>query len=227
MDDAAPTPRRSARTGSHRPEEGPRAKRRRLIVSPAKDQQEQRPRARQAAPPGVRPGSTVFARHRHSEGRYATPQAGGRHTARHSAALSPPPSPARALLRQAQAVAELDTDWLGRRPFIMDVILNAKPPVSEYSEDIVMEALERSQAALPRQQYQFDDHEGVEQYWADQAVLWRGVAVGRGHRPLDKGYRVSAERSTASWPVDAEDDSSRSSQSDAEPWSISSNSSGC
>lgn len=92
----------------------------------------------------------------------------------------------------------------------MDVILNSRAPVSEYSEDIVMEALERSEVAFPvKHAYAFDDNDdGVEQYWADQATLWRGMQSDDEEPQLSdlNRFQESAERSTASWPSDAEDD---------------------
>ena len=117
------------------------------------------------------------------------------------------------LLRKAQQVAEADAALLGRRPSIMDVILNSRAPVSQYSEDIVMEALERSEAAFPvKHDYVFDDNgDGVEQYWADQATLWRGMESDDEVpqvSDLRNRFQESAERSTASWPSDAEDDAS-------------------
>ncbi|KZT71441.1 hypothetical protein DAEQUDRAFT_809778 [Daedalea quercina L-15889] len=131
---------------------------------------------------------------------------------------APPLSPERVLLRKAQQVVEADAALLGKRPCIMDVILNAKAPVSEYSEDIVMEALERSEAAFPvKHDYAFADDDGVERYWADQAILWRGWDSDSDDeaQPSDLiRFQESAERSTASWPSDAEDDIS--SQSDAQ-----------
>ena len=101
----------------------------------------------------------------------------------------------------------------------MDVILNSRAPVSQYSEDIVMEALERSEAAFPvKHDYVFDDNDdGVEQYWADQATLWRGMESDDDEpqiSDLNNRFQESAERSTASWPSDAEDDAS--SPSDAQ-----------
>jgi len=88
----------------------------------------------------------------------------------------------------------------------MDVILNARPPVTEYSEDILMEALELSQAALPREHYDFGDEDSLEQYWADQASLWRGAGLDQMHYPSDKRYQVSAERSTVYWQVGESED---------------------
>ena len=97
----------------------------------------------------------------------------------------------------------------------MDVILNSRAPVSEYSEDIVMEALERSEAAFPvKHGYVFDDNDdGVEQYWADQATLWRGMESDDDEPQVSDltRFQESAERSTASWPSDAEEDASPSS----------------
>ncbi|OBZ77130.1 NADH dehydrogenase [ubiquinone] iron-sulfur protein 8, mitochondrial [Grifola frondosa] len=139
-------------------------------------------------------------RHRHK------PHAHLRHTSAGPAVAHPPPlSPAKDLLRRAQQSAEVDTDWLGRRPFVMDLILNARPPVSAYSEDILMEALERSRTPRPRGEYMFGDPGALDAYWADQAAVWRGVAVDRMDFPSGIGYEVSAERTTASWAEGAED----------------------
>lgn len=132
---------------------------------------------------------------------------------------SPPHSFAKELLRSAQEIAEAKTDWLGRRPFIMDVILDSRLPVSEYSEDIIMEALELSEAAIPGgSDYAFTDGESLDAYWTTQRSLWRGVAVQRTSPTLSGQYQVSAERSTAS-PVDygQSDSSSPEAESDLSP----------
>ncbi|KAI0940158.1 hypothetical protein AcV5_001339 [Taiwanofungus camphoratus] len=183
-------------------------------VSPYKSDLGKRRHLRIKASADVEPHPVVPepTRRRHRRGPRAQLRSSDHHSMPSSMALAsalPPSSPARELLRRAQQTAEVDTDWLGRRPFVMDVILNAMPPVSEYSEDIVMEALERSQAVFPRDDYVFDDQESLERYWADHAALWRGVAVQPAHYPSSKRYQVSAERSTASWTTDTEGNSSQ------------------
>ncbi|KAH9948418.1 hypothetical protein B0H21DRAFT_707832 [Amylocystis lapponica] len=122
--------------------------------------------------------------------------------------LAPPPPPtppARDLLRRAQQTVEVDTDWLGRRPFIMDIILNAMSPAAENSEGVLLEAIGRSQADIPRRDYVFTDKNSVDQYWTDQAVLWRGIAVEPAPYLCQNRYPVSAERSTAAWVADEDD----------------------
>lgn len=178
-----------------------------------------RRRTRRPADPKVRPTKQAPLRQKRlAATRKAQP--GSRRTPaafRHTSP-TPPPSPARVLLRNAQQVVEADAAMLGRRPSIMDVILNSRAPVSEYSEDIVMEALERSEAAFPvKRDFVFDvNDDGVEQYWADQATLWRGMESDDEEPQLSdlNRFQESAERSTASWPSDAEDDTS--SPSDAQ-----------
>lgn len=160
----------------------------------------------------LRPGSPASALRRGGGRRALTPRSRGKGKGRRTAPPQPPPSPARALLTQARRAAARDADVRGRRPFIMDVILNARAPVSEYSEDVLMDALERSQAALPRarRHYAFDGVESVDAYWADQAALWRGVAADqRDGSPLQR-YQVSAERSTAGWEIDGDEDAASS-----------------
>ena len=51
----------------------------------------------------------------------------------------PHSSPAKDLLWRARQTVAVDTDWLGRRPFVMDVILGNRPSVSRFREDAIME----------------------------------------------------------------------------------------
>ncbi|OCH96007.1 hypothetical protein OBBRIDRAFT_830601 [Obba rivulosa] len=122
------------------------------------------------------------------------------------------PSPARDLLKRAQQGAEADAASSGRRPFIMDIILDSRPPVSAYSEDVLMDAIERSHAfARGRErEYVFTDRYSLDSYWADQAALWRGVADEAMNYPSAKRFRTSAERST----VSGDDNDARSTSAD-------------
>ncbi|KAH9927222.1 uncharacterized protein B0H18DRAFT_290343 [Fomitopsis serialis] len=107
---------------------------------------------------------------------------------------APLPSPARVLLRKAQKVVEADAALSGKRPTIMDVILNAKAPVSAYSEDIVMEAVERSEAAFrARHDYAFGDSDGVEQYGPTRPCRGEGgtKTTGSATSGLEQISRVS------------------------------------
>lgn len=145
-------------------------------------------------------------------------------------ASSPPPSPAKDLLRRARATAEAETDWLGRRPFIMDLVLANRPatgsqqpgarpllpggsPASGLDEDGVLEAIELCAAALRpvRGVYPIADARSLEIYWEAQAA--RSLLLGAGDvsqlAPVP-AYEVSAERSTVSWAGDGDDEAAGS-----------------
>ncbi|KAH8094851.1 hypothetical protein BXZ70DRAFT_340204 [Cristinia sonorae] len=119
-------------------------------------------------------------------------------------------SEAQEVLRLARETVEAETEGT-----IMDVILDAQPQVKQYSEDLLMDAVEARQRIqrhnTPRVQIDDADAPGritvidtqrdLDAYWEDQAVLWRGhdsedqdVDV-----PPKRFYRLSAERSTANW----------------------------
>ncbi|KAH9833715.1 uncharacterized protein C8Q71DRAFT_859992 [Rhodofomes roseus] len=224
---AAPSPRRaSSRRGARTPRSG-RSTPARSVRRPVQPKDEldigeidkaRRPDHRPAEPV-LRPPKHASPHLRRLAGSRKQAQSRGNRapTALALSSRTPPPSPARVLLRKAQKVVEADAAMFGKRPTIMDVILNARAPVTAYSEDIVMEALERSEAAFPAMHdFDFDDSDGVEQYWAVQAMMWRGHDEDDSEpRPPDwNRYQESAERSTASWPSGAEEDAS--SQSDAQ-----------
>lgn len=111
-----------------------------------------------------------------------------------------PRSPASLLLARARESVELKTDWLGRRPAIMDVILDSKvSPAVEFTEDVLIEAVERCQSWLPglrREAYNFTDEQSLDTYWADQSAIWRGMCSSEG--PATR-FPDSGERSTATW----------------------------
>ncbi|KAI0720339.1 hypothetical protein C8T65DRAFT_9704 [Cerioporus squamosus] len=115
-------------------------------------------------------------------------------------------SPAKDLLRRARATAAADADWLGRRPFIMDVILGNWPVVSQHREDAILDAIELSQAALGPVGgvYRLEEERSLELYWEAQATSLRWAA---GDSEISQhihipDYQVSAERSTVTWPGD-------------------------
>ncbi|KAI0638399.1 hypothetical protein C8Q77DRAFT_429699 [Trametes polyzona] len=147
-------------------------------------------------------------------GRTRTPPRQGR------SAATPPSSPARDLLRHAQRSAATDTDVTGRRPFVMDLILASRPVVSRYSEDVIMEAIELSRAALrPTAGIPVPSEDAGEDACRSSVLRWDartvypgagGGLMGDGKTPqqlAEGGYQlpVSAERSTAVW---AQDDTS-------------------
>ncbi len=112
-------------------------------------------------------------------------------------------SPAQELLRRARATAAIDTDWLGRRPFIMDVILGSRRP--EYGDGAVLEAVELYQAALGPAHGVYDaieDERSLELYWEAQAARVRSAAGDETQHLPVPAYQVSAERSTAIWAGD-------------------------
>lgn len=214
--------RRGARASHPDSELGPPRKRRKLSAIPAAKPSQAEERHRHTNVPARgrhRPGMSHIPRHRRGGGAKTQPRHAGDSSARRaiapSAPPSPPPSLAQELLRKAQQVVDLNTDDAGRRPCVMDVILNAKPPVFQYSEDIVMEALERSAAALPRQRvaYVVEDGGILDQSSGDQVALRQEIAVHEVHYLPGKRYQVSAERSTASWSIGQGDSSPRSSPS--------------
>ncbi|GBE79906.1 hypothetical protein BKA93DRAFT_196729 [Sparassis latifolia] len=127
----------------------------------------------------------------------------------------PPPSPMRELIRRGGQVVAGDTGS-GQRPFIMDVILNARPPVSEYTEDASLEARHRKevQTRVSQHHYVFRDKDSLERYWADQALLCRSIAAQPPHYPPENKFQLSAERSTASWDEDGNEDPHTEAESD-------------
>ncbi|KAI9000803.1 hypothetical protein BD414DRAFT_451489 [Trametes punicea] len=114
---------------------------------------------------------------------------------------SPSSSPAKDLLRRAQQCAATDTDASGRRPFIMDLILGDRPVVSQYSEDIIMEAIELSRDALrpAAGTPTLADARSLELRWEGQADEVFTAASGNSPQLMSAGYQVSAERTTATW----------------------------
>ncbi|KAI0335688.1 hypothetical protein GY45DRAFT_1366755 [Cubamyces sp. BRFM 1775] len=122
----------------------------------------------------------------------------------------PPSSPAKDLLRRAQQSAAKGADALGRRPFVMDLILGSRPAVKQYSEDVIMEAIELSRDALKPTAGLHAPEDGRR---AELRGGWRSAGLGSctaagGGSPqsatcmMNPGYQVSAERSTAVWSPD-------------------------
>ncbi|KZT24592.1 hypothetical protein NEOLEDRAFT_1179268 [Neolentinus lepideus HHB14362 ss-1] len=97
----------------------------------------------------------------------------------------------------------------GRKPLVMDVILDSLTPPTKFREDILMEALERSALPSPRWTYTFKDKNSLDAYWADQEAIWKGAHHGDylPSRPPTQS-KLSAERSTAGWtcPSDCSSD---------------------
>ncbi|KAI9068507.1 hypothetical protein FKP32DRAFT_139518 [Trametes sanguinea] len=123
-----------------------------------------------------------------------------------SNAPEPSSSPAKDLLRRAQHSAATDVDSLGRRPFIMDLILGGRPVVSQYSEDVIMEAIELSRAALRPSAGPFssaDERSAMpREERPEEAGEFSTAASGKSPQLANAGYQVSAERTTAIWPRD-------------------------
>ncbi|EPQ59157.1 hypothetical protein GLOTRDRAFT_125465 [Gloeophyllum trabeum ATCC 11539] len=136
----------------------------------------------------------------------STPKRRHKKTPSTSSASSSGMSPARLLLSQARETVQRDPGSRphGRKPFIMDVILDALPPPTEFREDILMEALERSERSgllpSPRRTYAFKDRDSLDAYWADQELIWKDAYHGDhlSETSLTRA-KVSAERSTAMW----------------------------
>lgn len=100
-------------------------------------------------------------------------------------------------LSEARQVVDLHTDWLGRKPSIMDVILDSRSPSVDFDEDALLEAIRRNQEpTCLRYQYSFEDELSLATYWADEAVRWRMRTLAEG---INIRFPDSDERSTASW----------------------------
>ncbi|TFK55611.1 hypothetical protein OE88DRAFT_1641473 [Heliocybe sulcata] len=148
--------------------------------------------------------------HRHASKRAKQKQEAVKHSRGHkktpsvSSISSSGTSAARLLLDQARETIQNDPGSKphGRKPLVMDVILDSLPPPTEFREDILMEALERSQLSVlptPPCPYTFKDEHSLDAYWADQAEIWKERHGDRlSSRPLTQS-KISAERSTALW----------------------------
>ncbi|RPD66945.1 hypothetical protein L226DRAFT_608216 [Lentinus tigrinus ALCF2SS1-7] len=137
-----------------------------------------------------------------------------------ASASLPPSSPAKDLLRRARATAAADTDWLGRRPFIMDLVLGNRPVVPYQNEDAVLEAIALSEAALRpvRGVYNLEDYRSLELYWEAQAASLHGAAGDEisQHLPVPE-FQLSAERSTVTWSGDEDAESPPSNAGSSPP----------
>jgi hypothetical protein len=102
------------------------------------------------------------------------------------------------LLSRAKQHVQLEAAKLGRKPSIMDIIMELKSSACDYQEDVLVLIADRSQdASYLRREYVFTDDEELEAYWSDQAAIWDGVwhsAEGDVTR-----FPLSMERSTATW----------------------------
>jgi hypothetical protein len=104
--------------------------------------------------------------------------------------------PASFLLSQAREAIALWADWLGRKPSIMDIILDARSPAVDIDEDVLIEAIRRKQELITPSpnQYDFTDELSLAMYWSDEAARL-GPQTSRGIIR----FPDSDERSTASW----------------------------
>ncbi|KAL7282572.1 hypothetical protein ACG7TL_004043 [Trametes sanguinea] len=216
----APPVSQMRRSTRPRPEQSPGTGRHQQRTSPAK-QQRKRPndehRVRGGAkynntPHNVSPARMDATSTRHRRYRKPPSSAGDRPpsaqetTHQTQSAPKPSSSPAKDLLRRAQQSAATDVDSLGRRPFIMDLILGGRPVVSQYSEDVIMEAIELSRAALRPAAGSFSsaDERSVAMLREErpEAGEFSTAASGKLPQLANAGYQVSAERTTAIWPRD-------------------------
>lgn len=108
-------------------------------------------------------------------------------------------SSARAVLSQARQSAALEAAFLGRKPAVMDIILDLRSTVLDDDDDPPMGGLHWPRMRFPvYREYAFTDEQSLVTYWADQADIRRGM------RMIDSGVATtrfpdSDERSTASW----------------------------
>ncbi|KAI0660776.1 hypothetical protein C8Q70DRAFT_912642, partial [Cubamyces menziesii] len=222
----APLAAHNRRSNSQRSEKPPGAERHQLQhSSPAKRAQQKRLpdqhryRARGGAKPSTLPTvsparmDATSSRHRRHRQPLSPPAdrtpVSRRSPHHHSRSKTmPPSSPAKDLLRRAQQSAAKGADALGRRPFVMDLILGSRPAVKQYSEDVIMEAIELSRDAL---RPTADLHAPEDGRRAELRGDWRSAgsctaAVGGSPQSatcmMNPGYQVSAERSTAVWSRD-------------------------
>ncbi|EIW61662.1 uncharacterized protein TRAVEDRAFT_69966 [Trametes versicolor FP-101664 SS1] len=119
----------------------------------------------------------------------------------------PSPSAAQDLLQRAERSAATETDAAGRRPCVMDVILGSRPAVLQYSEDVILEAIELSRDALRPAAGSLDPEDELDDR---RSATPRGggrstyAGTARMHdktprRVARAAFQVSAERSTAVW----------------------------
>ena len=126
---------------------------------------------------------------------------------------SSPSLQAKEILRRARETLRLQVDLTSReattsnnhnrKPFLMDVILNAQEPNLANLEDLLTEALERN---FGRPFYTGDVHGHGATFDIDYSdfsheapYVWQGVTVESWDLSPRKIYHVSAERSTATW----------------------------
>ncbi|KAI0353056.1 hypothetical protein OH77DRAFT_658890 [Trametes cingulata] len=113
----------------------------------------------------------------------------------------PPSSLTRDLVRRIQQSTATAAETSGRRPFFMDEVLGSRPVVSQYSEDVIMEAIELSRDALRPAAGRaiLEDERSLELRREGQMSISNAATLGKTPQLAKPGYQVSAERSTATW----------------------------
>ncbi|CAA7260081.1 unnamed protein product [Cyclocybe aegerita] len=112
------------------------------------------------------------------------------------------------LLDLARRSIEIESDWVGRRPCVMDVILDLRDLGQNSALEALLLLLNHGGASngdpYPSyyRTYDFSDERSLVAYWADQSVLWSGMRV-RDNTSNAMGFPVSLERSTARWDATA------------------------
>ncbi|KAI0375877.1 hypothetical protein BV20DRAFT_20703 [Pilatotrama ljubarskyi] len=116
-------------------------------------------------------------------------------------ALLPPSSPTRDSVRRAQRSAAIDTETPRGGAFFMDEVLGSRPVVSQYSEDVIMEAIELSRDALRPAAGRsiLEDERSLELRREGRISNPSPTTLGKTPQPTKQGYQVSAERSTVTW----------------------------
>ncbi|KAJ2927887.1 hypothetical protein H1R20_g9197, partial [Candolleomyces eurysporus] len=89
----------------------------------------------------------------------------------------------RTLLDQVRQCVKDETEKYGRKPFVMDVVLDLK---ARWAENLCQTLLVyddeegdnlRHVGAVNHRTYDFKDQEGVDAYWADQEEIWRNFGT--------------------------------------------------
>lgn len=108
-------------------------------------------------------------------------------------------SRARLLLSRVRRVVESETNKLGHKPSIMDIILDAMSPSVDYSEEVLMEISDRSRdlSTLRSREYAFTDPRSLNDYWKDQGAVWTSIPPSTPSE-VATTFPDSCERSTAS-----------------------------
>ena len=109
-----------------------------------------------------------------------------------------PTSRAQILLSQVRRYVELDVNIRGRKPTMMDIILEL-PSHVQHNEDTLTSEIERTwRLNQPHCEYGrvFEDEESVQAYWAHQS---HAAAIQRDTSIWKAEFDISAERSTVKW----------------------------